>query len=113
MPQRLPTPSFHPAIGHSQHPTLSSQSLACRSAPQEQHHQFTPPPNNSADTLDPGDIESVPKPDNLSQKNLRAEMGLDHAPEATMYYNKIRVGALMEPLYLLTCYASRTLSVDT
>jgi len=69
MSRQLPTP-FHPAIIHNQHPTFSSQPLHHQSIPQEQHHRLTSPPNNGADALDPGDIESIPKPENLSQSNL-------------------------------------------
>lgn len=41
--------------------------------------------------LGPEEIESVPRPRALSQKNLRAEMQLDRTAEARAYYNKIRV----------------------
>jgi hypothetical protein len=48
--------------------------------------------------LDEREIDSIPRPGGLSQKNLRASMGLDKTDEAIQYYNRIRVSILVRPL---------------
>lgn len=73
----------------------------------------TPPPNNRLGALDPRDVGSIPKPTNLGNVHLREAMGLDGTKEARMYYNRIRVSALMMPPHLLTRGFPRMLSVDT
>jgi len=91
--QRPPGP-FHPPASCDRRSALSSQPPYHQPALQEQQSRSTPPCDNSDDTtntLDPGDAESIPKPPNVSYINLRGAMGLDRTPAAQGYYNRIRV----------------------
>lgn len=92
--QQLPVPP-RPVSDHNQHSMFTPQSP----------HQFAPLYTNNTgalnpeDTLDPRDIESIPRPRGLSNMPLRTAMGLDSRPE---YYNKIKVTTLVQSPYLLT-----------
>lgn len=90
--QQPPTLSS-PVIGQDQHPVLPSQPPHPQPVPRDQQL----PPSTSSDdatdflrVLNPREINSIPRPRCLSQKNLRAEMRLDQTPDAKAYYNKIR-----------------------
>jgi hypothetical protein len=58
--------------------------------------------------LDPQDVGSIPHPSGLSQKNLRAAMGLDRTDATKGYYSRIRVSAPTWPFHLLTHRDCRT-----
>ena len=113
-PQQLPTLSS-PATSNDQRPTFPSKFPHHLTLPLPHWTQsrLIPPPDNDVDALNPGDIGSIPRPTALSQKNLRAAMGLDGTPEAQMYYNKIRVGMFVRPSHSLTCCTFRGLFVGT
>ena len=89
----------HPITNQGKRSIFPSQSVH-QLAPQERQISPTPPPDTPAITLilDPEEIDSIPRPRKLSQRNLRSEMRLDHSRDAQAYYNKIRVSIFSQSL---------------
>lgn len=93
--------------------------------PPPSHHQpvlqkdipRTPPPSGGDSDpliLHPREINTIPRPRRISQKNLRAEMRLDATSDAKAYYSKIRVSMQMAVfIFYITCLNPRASFVDS